>query len=342
MNILAIYDKSGPKYHRILFPVHMMNAEVKVVYDCPEGIFEGIDIVFFNRMIASIDLPTLLHYREKYGFKLICDMDDHYLLDPGHILYQSYQAFSVSKVMEGWIKAADAVTVTHERLYYELLQLNKNIHILPNAIPKADQFLVKKVPDEKTRLFWAGGVTHARDLKMLHHPLSRLDKRGVKLVIGGYMENNLEWTKMVNSFTNVGKWDHVVLPAMGVDEYYKMYSLCDVSVIPLVDTHFNRNKSNLKILESANIEAPVVVSRVDPYLGFPESMVNYVDAHRPWYAQLTKLIKDPILRREQGIELRNYCDIHYNFDKINKHRTEVFHHVAAKQVETRELSEHIH
>lgn len=340
MKILAIYDKSGPKYHRILLPVHGMNAEVKVTYHCPEDVFEGVDVVFFNRMIGTISLDQVLKYREKYGFKMVCDMDDHYILDPGHILYDSYQAHDVSRTIAEWIRFSDAVTVTHERLYCELLPLNKRIHILPNAIPKTDQFLVKKVPDEKIRLFWAGGVTHARDLKLLHNPLSRLDKRNVKLVIGGFMKGNMEWTKMVNSFTNVGKWDHIALPSMGVHEYYKMYALCDVSVIPLVDTNFNRNKSNLKILEAANVEAPVVVSHVDPYLGFPKSIVNYVGKYS-WYEQLTRIIKDPG-RREQGIELRNYCDTYYNFDHINKQRAEVFHHVTGKSAEARKLSEHIH
>jgi len=314
-------------------------AEIKVVtylpsYD-PENIFDGIDIVFFNRMIAGVNRERLLMWREKYGFKLVCDLDDHWVLDRGHLLYEGYKQHMITTIIEWYIKHSDLILVTHERLHRDVIEINKNCHILPNAIPKFDQFLVKKIHDDCVRLFWAGGVTHRKDLELLRRPLKLIKRDGVKLIMGGY-EDNPEWKEMAKIFTTDSTYNTQVIRSQPPTTYYTVYSLCDISLIPLVQSKFNTHKSNLKILEAANIEAPVVVSRVHPYLGFPEDIVNYVSLNNTWFSQINKLIKDPILRKEQGVELRNYCDVHFNFNKINQMRYELLQHETGQRSEVRE------
>jgi len=331
MKILALYDHSGPKLHRILLPVDQLqkkhNVEVKVTYSPNEEDLEGVDILFFNRVIPGVNGEDLLRWREKYGFKMVCDLDDAWILDKNHILYDGYKHHQISEVIEWFIRASDLITVTHDRLLNEVLPLNKNVQIFPNAIPKIDQFLVKKIPDELTRLFWAGGITHRRDLELLREPLKKIKRDKCKLIMGGYVKGEPEWREMAKIFTTNSSYNTQVIESLPVNNYYHTYSLCDVSLVPLVDVSFNRYKSNLKILEAANIEAPVIVSRVHPYLDFPDHLVNYVDLNHTWYTQINKLLRDPILRKEQGIELRNYCDVHYNFSVINAERNQVFNYL---------------
>lgn len=328
MNILGIYDGSGPKAHRVLYPCYglqqQFGAEIKLTYQIKEELFKDIDILLFNRLIAGISLETLLSYREKYGFKMVCDLDDHWLLGKDHVLHSRYEAYDISNKIAAYIKASDIVTVTHERLYKEVIELNKNCFILPNCIPKVDQFLTKKVPSELTRLFWAGGITHRKDLELLKRPLQLIKRDRCKLVIAGFVRGDPEWKEMAKIYTTDSSYNTVVFESMPVSEYYKSYAHCDISLIPLIDNEFNSHKSNLKILEAANIESPVIVSRVHPYLGFPNHLVNYVDSYTPWYYQINRLLKDSMLRREQGIELRNYCDVHYSFDKITLERKQIF------------------
>lgn len=333
MKILAIYDKSGPKYHRILMPVHMLQEtygfEVKVAHVPTEEEFAWSDIVFFNRLIAGVNIKKIIDYREKYGFVLINDLDDHWVLDRSHLLYKSYKEGNVSRQIEAFVKAADVVTVTHERLHYEVTAINDNCHILPNAIAKTDQFLQKKIPDEKTRLFWAGGITHKNDLELLRRPLQLIKRESCKFIIAGYKKREPEWKEMAKIFTTNSSYNTHVIESLDVHEYYKAYALCDISLVPLQVTSFNIHKSNLKILEAANIGAPVIVSKVHPYLGFPEDIVNYVDVHNTWYSQINKLLKDPVLREEQGALLQEYCDEHYNFEKINLERKQIFEYVKS-------------
>lgn len=332
MKILAQYDHSGPKFHRVLMPLHMMpGIDFAITGKLTDDQLKGVDILFVNRMCTGVSLNNLLNAKKAYGFKLIVDMDDHWILDPSHLLYHQYQQMNTSDIIAAYIKEADAVIVTNERLYTEVFRLNNNVHILPNAIPKYDQFLFKKQPDKKTRLFWAGGVTHAKDLELLRNPVRRISQDSrVKFVLGGYSAKQPEFLKMASAFTNGGKACHELLEALPVNQYYAAYSKCDISLIPLVDNTFNQYKSNLKILEAANIEAPVVVSYCHPYIGFPEKYVNYVINQKYWYKCVMWLLDNPEAAREQGHYLSTYCDQLYNFNDINKHRLEIFKHVHAR------------
>lgn len=329
MKILALYDQSGPGYHRVLLPVHLLNLrfghEVVVKYKFTEDDVKDIDIIFFNRLAKTVDLPTLINWREKYGFKMICDMDDHWLLGSDHILYNNYKRYGLSEIIADHVKAADYVTVTHDRLASEVIHhFQKSVCVLPNAIPRIDQFDIEKYPFDEVRLFWAGGVTHRKDLELLKRPLELIKS---KFIIAGYVKGDQEWEGIARMFKNTTT---TAIESMGVHEYYKVYSQCDIALIPLRETVFNTHKSNLKILEAANIGSPVVVSRVHPYLDFPEDVVNYVDMHDPWYKQINKLLKDPLLRAEQGQALKEYCDQYFNFESINETRKQLFEHVISK------------
>ena len=100
--------------------------------------------------------------------------------------------------------------------------------------------------------------------------------------------------------------------------------------------HFNKYKSNLKILEAANIGCPVVVSRVHPYLDFPEDLVNYVDSQRDWYGHVKMLLDNPEFAEEQGKKLKDYCQRVYNFEAINQKRKDLIYDVAGGKGKTTE------
>lgn len=339
MKILCIYDGSGPKYHRILLPAYGLQeggAECIVKNDLKEEDVKDIDVLFFNRMIAGWSVQAVLKLRDKYGFKMVCDLDDHWILNKEHILHDSYKAHGISMMIHGYILHSDLVTVTHERLQDEVEEVNPNCHILPNAIPKVAQFDIQKIDDDCIRLFWAGGVTHQKDIDLLRTTMPKIKRDKVKFVMAGYVPGHKEWTKMAKAFTTDSSFNTMVFQSVKVHEYYQAYRHCDIALIPLVDNVFNRHKSNLKILEAANIGAPVVVSRVHPYLDFPDVLVNYVDAENPWFKQITRLINDPELRYEQGAGLQAYCDRFYNFDKISNQRLKLFHDTT-EQRETRKV-----
>jgi len=258
----------------------------------------------------------------------VIDFDDHWRLDKSHLLYSMYKATKASEIMEEYLRVSDAVFVTHERLYSEVIPFNKNCFILPNAIPQSGQFLFKKQEDKDVRFFWAGGITHKNDIALLKNFVRVISKPNVKFVLGGYEEKNPEWKAMASDFTYGGRLKHELLKSLPVTEYYANYSKCDIGLIPLVENSFNIYKSNLKVLEAANIGSPVIVSRVHPYLDFPEGAVNYVDNQNTWYLQGKKLLSSKSWREEQGLRLKDFCFENYNFEKINKERKQILEYVC--------------
>lgn len=334
MKVLALYDKSGPKYHRILLPAFHMGCELVINYKIVEEQIKDCDILFFNRGIRETTIQNVLDLREKYGFKIIVDFDDHWRLDYTHILYHHYELNRMSEVMETYIKEADCVLVTHSRLAEAVKPLNNNVEILPNAIPHWDQFAIEKTESDLTRLFWAGSVTHKNDIDLLKNPVKRFKGLPVKMVMGGYTDNFV-YKIMASAFTNGGLMPHELLYATEVDKYYKMYENCDISLVPLVDNSFNRYKSNLKILEAANIGSPVIVSKVHPYLDLP--FVNYVEKQSDWYSHVRMLLRDKEGAAYQAAKLKEYCDKVFNFWAINEKRKQIFEYVTGKQTTVREV-----
>jgi hypothetical protein len=300
---------------------------------------DGVDILFFNRIITKTTIQNVLEMREKYGFKLIADFDDHWELGKDHILYDEYQYFRATEFMIEYIRVSDAVFVTHDRLAKEAQQYNKNVHILPNAIPMWGQFLVKKTESEFTRLFWAGGVTHRQDIELLRNPVKRFGEfKNIQMVMGGYSENP-EYKAMASAFTNGGKLNNMLIESLPIDDYYYCYSECDIALIPLRETRFNSFKSNLKILEAANIGAKVIVSNVHPYKDFP--FVDYVNNQSDWLKLVKSNLSDKGYMEYKGECLKMYCFKHFNFDKINKERKQIFEYVTGKQSKAGEIPERL-
>lgn len=314
----------------------MPGVELKLSNRITEELVKDIDILFCNRFINGLPLHEVLALREKYGFKIIIDNDDYWELDPHHVLYHVYEN-GIKEAIKEFIVHADYTFVTHERLYEKSIKLNPNCSILPNAIGRYEQFDVSKYPSDYIRLFYAGSNTHVKDIELLKNPIKRFHWNNIEMVLCGHNEKNPELMRMATDFTNGGKLRNNLVRFLPVEEYYHFYSLCDIALIPLVDSKFNQYKSNLKILEAANVSSPVIVSKVHPYLGFPEDIVNYVSSQGDWYRQVKKLIENPNMVKEQGLALRDYCKANFNFEKINKERKQLFEYVAGKQSQVREV-----
>jgi len=334
MNILALTHKhSGCGYHRVIVPISLMEKNyAKITDQVTETTFEEnkYDIVFVNRMWGQADLIEL---RKQHGFKLVLDMDDYWVLDHFHLNYEDYRQYNFADKIIKHMREADLVTCTHSMLAERIAEYNPNVVICPNAIPYGHyQFNDYRSPEERVRLFWAGGITHQEDLKILNRPLRVIQqsylKDKVKMVFGGFHDSNeVErkiWHTMADSFTAGGLLQHEGLRGMNVFEYYSMFAQADIMLIPLRKTHFNQYKSNLKILEAAGKGIPVIVSNVHPYTGFPEDLVNYAHNEQMWLHWMQKLADNADLRTEQGALLAEYCKKNYNFDEINQRRAEAF------------------
>lgn len=329
MNILTLTQKfSGCGYHRLVMPVKYMAKNYGRITDSmteEQWTEKKYDIVFINR---SWDVEDIIERRKQLGFKLVVDVDDYWLLDHYHYLYDGYNESNYHARILMHIREADLVTCTHERLADKIYAHNKNVHICPNSIPYGvEQFNGERIATDEVKLFWAGGISHEQDLKILQAPIKKISGN-FKMIMGGFADSNetekYYWHRMANYFTADQKHPHMIIRGMEVSSYYEMFKHADVMLVPLVKTHFNSYKSNIKILEAAGKALPVVVSAVHPYLGFPDDVLFYVKRREDWNKWIDKLINDKDLRDEIGVNLHLYCRKHFNFNEINENRRAAF------------------
>lgn len=324
MSILGLVSKdSGPGFHRVLMPLLLMpgvNARITNFADEAE-LEKGYHTVYYNRYVDD----SVLELCTKKGLKIAVDVDDHWHLHPQHIAYGDYKRNDFAAIQKRHIQRADVVTTTHERLAAQIYPLNKNVMVLPNAIPEHHQYFpVCNQPGERVRLFWQGSITHQADLRLLAPAIKGIQNdselsRQLMMVLCGYTQHSA-WDAMVATYTNSLKLKGAIMPAASPFEYYSNYRLADICLAPLLKNNFNAFKSNLKILEAAHSALPVIASEIHPYLNMP---VLYAAKPADWLKHIRALVNEPAMRAQLGKRLHAYCAQHYNFDIINQQRKQL-------------------
>lgn len=334
MKIIGLSDGFGCAYHRISTPLELMGVDYIICSRLEEEYLEkGCDFLYFNRFPHLNTYSEIIDWRKKYGFRIVIDIDDTWNLGHSHVMKQRYDTYSIPQYIKRYLSICDAVSTTHERLAELIYPLNKNVWIIPNAIPEGyKQFKQERLRTDKIKVFWQGGIGHEKDLKILENPMKKVYsdfslREKIFMVMCGYMVvcdlDKQIWDKCVKYFTNSMKLKGTVKGGQPVDSYYDFYKYADVSLIPLIKSEFNTYKSNLKILEAANMGIPCIVSKVDPYLGF-DGLVRYVENQQDWYKHLKELSRNPEQLEIEGKMLKEYCDKNYNYEEINKERKKMF------------------
>lgn len=329
LNVIGMTDQnSGCGYHRVLLPLgFMQDIKGYVTNVITPDKTDGWDVLLYNRL-SPYD-KDWAEAKNILGCKVVIDLDDYWKLPPNHINFGHYEVFG-SRI-ENNIRNADMVTVTNEALADKVRPFNDNVQVFPNALPFGrNQFIEDKRPSDLVRIFWCGGVTHEKDLKMLRGPISKLkmhvDK--IQMVLGGYTDTDEYsksiWDKMFSYFTCGGKLPYKKIHSTRPVNYMQMYEHADIMVIPLEDSEWHSCKSNLKILEAATKRIPCIVSNVAPYNNDKDCPVLWVNSQKDWFNHLNYLILNPDARIELGNKLYEWAQKKYNLEKVNEGRRSAF------------------
>ncbi len=346
---LASSQQSGVAYHRIVIPLAYMNGiKGQVVNWITEEYSPGpFDIVMYNRLC-----PYDKHWPETLDVlgnpKLVFDIDDYWRLPVNHLNYNHYQQHG--EQIEENIRRADLVTVTNEVLASKVRPFNKNVVVIPNALPFGlTQFTEERNPSDKVRIFWAGGITHQHDIAILSGPVKKLSIHAdkIKMILGGWtdavatiekykkdeatfdemsgaLHTEQIWVKMFNSFTAGGKLPWARIHSLKPTEYMQMYEHADIMLIPLENSVWHSCKSNLKILEAASKKIPCIVSNVAPYNLDSDCPVRWVNTQKDWFYHLNELILNSKARVEEGQKLYEWAKEKYSLERINEQRFAAF------------------
>ena len=330
--ILALISLSGSKYHRVTIPLELLPKDKYEVTYLNEKFFlehvvKDYDYIYIH-WIQMTNPVYLSIWKEKYGFKIIQDIDDYWQLPIGHHLKEKLEK-SKPQLFNQLI-LADLVLCSTPFLLEKCLQYNVNCKLRENYIPigyhqfQLELKLVKN--EEKIKVGICGSVSHLNDWLSIKNPLKRIlnDKfiaDNYEFVIAGYADDNQSskemWDKVVNLFTSK-LIKPTIIKHLPVNEYINLYNHLDVLLAPLEDNEFNRGKSGLKLQESC-IKSTVVISN-DIYR--QKGFVDYLSiSEYSYYEWLRKLTDRDLLNnykiefQKNLLEISNQYQTKYNLEQ---------------------------
>jgi 2-polyprenyl-3-methyl-5-hydroxy-6-metoxy-1,4-benzoquinol methylase len=281
---LGLKKKAGVTEARVDHPMKVLQSlsDAKTLWNdgvlsLPNDTLPGVFILHRQVMVE----PKIIAEMErlvKTGWALIADIDD----DPHHwpqYVASDFYAF----------RGVHAVTVSTEHLAGIIRTFNPNVQVFENAVLSIPHRDASK--SQKLRIFFGALNRKADWLPIIE---------GIKQAA---LENKdtIEFVVVHDKEFHDALPDTVAktfLPTLGIDKYTEVLATCDIALLPLNDTPFNRCKSDIKLIECASAQVAVICSDT-VYATKPEhqEFVVFANTQEEWKEAISKLVKDSALRQ---------------------------------------------
>lgn len=313
----------GVDYHRLIRPLGALNGngfEVVRYNAIPYDNVKDVDVsvVVFNRHLWGNEQSQVIAALKDKGIRVICDVDDYWVLNADHILYREHKKIA-PEIIEA-VKSADEVWCTHELLAERCRQLNSHVTIVPNGIAFEDeQWAYVPPPDTpETIIGYVGGNTHLPDIALTSDAWRKYPK--LKPLLCGITKENADIFGAMGAIMSNRYSRHIdLMEGVGPHEYGTFYNNCHVAIAPLVDNAFNRCKSSLKILEAGAKGRMILAQGIHPYTSIRHEGVMHVTNWAEAFRQLSLMSRSEVV--ERGLSLREYIKEHFDLHRINEIRS---------------------
>lgn len=234
---------------------------------------KGADAVHSTIINNQEMLLKVMNLRKLYGFKLFIDIDDNlYSVSKDNPASETVERLKHN--FETCLKLCDGVTVSVPNLKNVYKELNDNIYVNYNFVDKR-MFDFKRKKHKGIRIGWRGAYGHKEDLEMIRPVIEEIKKNyNVTFVTLGW---NPGWSDEHHEWVNSFEFPNA-LASLNLD----------LAVIPLIDSAYNRCKSNLAFLEYSALGIPTVTSPVENQIGCGINCKSNYE----WYNAIEKLIKE--------------------------------------------------
>jgi len=357
-------DQFGVGHYRSIWPAqeiqknHSDEFEVDIRLQQPitEADIGKFDIVHFHRRVNSPEeTVSWINKLRDGGAIVISDIDDFWMPFHGHPARTLILKNKVHIQIQDAIRASDWITTTTE-IYAKHIRekLNKNVHIIPNAIDTdMKMWQPNDKGSDKIRIGWIGGSSHERDLDKLEGTFNKLfsdpevcDK--IQIVMCGYDTrgtvtevgpNGKETTRKIrpdesiwnkfelifNNNDNAKNDQYVRRNTLPITQYGKHYNFVDICLAPLDEHTFNECKSELKIIETGMMCKALIAT--DRYVysdllthGENALLVDPRKNHKLWYKYIKQLVLDEDLRNKLQNNLYNLVYPVYTLEYVTNQR----------------------
>jgi hypothetical protein len=270
------------------------------------------DVLILQRLMHT-GLANHIALSQAYGQIIINDVDDWYWgLDPRNNAWHHSHPKTNSKEnvnhYRSIISRSAYVTVSTPYLLGRLSPVIKGESLLFRNTIDISKFSVKEHTEEDCPVVgWAGSTAHrSGDLETVSGILKPLHSNGdIRLMHVGHHEGAPTFASRVG----VPEEAVSVKPLVTSDLYPQSLTM-DIGIVPLRVAPFNQSKSYIKGLEYSAAGLPFIAQSIDSYDELYKEGIGRI-AKRPhhWISHLKKL-KDPLLRKEEGLNNRELVTAH--------------------------------
>lgn len=279
-----------------------LGHEVVLTRDPDPALLERCDVLVLLHL-ARPGIDRLVGQLDARGTLTVFDIDDDYWnLHPENQANRYWDAERL-RIMEQVARACRVVTVSTPELADVMKPMNPNVRVLRNMLPDAHWPTTRRPVSETGPLVlgWAGSSSHLPDVRMVAPVLLQLLDEYPDLTVR-LVGANPDWVTS-HPRLEIGEW-------VQIEEYPAQLAGFDIAIAPLLDTRFNRCKSDLKYVECAMAGLPVVASQVDSYTAAIVQGENGFLARntKDWLKHLRRLIEDSSLRDRIGEAARPFAE----------------------------------
>lgn len=251
---------------------------------------DSSDVIVFQRKHGKTELQAIT-YANEHGKTTVYEVDDDiFNVHPSSPAFEFWIKPEHKQGAIECIRACDRATTTTKLLADTLRPMNRQVFVCPNMLPDEYWPFPDPKPQSADRVVigWAGSYTHEADLKAIVPVIVQiLDSHPrTEFVFAGDLAP-------FEAHERARKMEPVRL-----EQYPWLIRTFDIGLAPLLDSVFNKSKSDLKFLEYAMIGIPSIVSKVGPYIDSVDNRRTGFLAQnsKDWLRYLTALVEDPDLR----------------------------------------------
>lgn len=333
----AVLGKKGERlfgavgWYRIVNPLTKLGANIEMSPSLKSNaedamLWKSKGDIWFTKMMDNENVDHLIRtHADVTGAKLVLDLDDDpNNVDPGHPEIDDLK--SRYHMWKRMIECADHVVVSTEQIKQSIKEQNPFVTVIPNAIdPEIWKVKKKKRRDGKIRIGWMASGSHFVDSPIIETIIQELcdENPNVEFHIAGMVNDEM---KGKGWFHHKGTDGYKPFP-----QFYADLDI-DIAIAPLLDNAFNRAKSNIKFLEAAMLEIPMVASDVAPYQCIQHGKTGYLASTPGQFKKyLTWLIGDKAKRKQMGKDAKAYVMENWTIDRFLPQYEELFDKLMDKK-----------
>lgn len=305
-------------------------------------VVDWADIIIITRVF---DWRQIIKIAQDTDTPVIYETDDYPIPDKKHFLRSVATKKKFRQNMYYALKKADGMICSTTQLKETFQKKIAPIEVVPNMLDynQSQWQKRKKYHWRKTIIGYIGSPTHYYDLQLTQSAILQLMEEYFQVHLWyGAIPEKIRDVQMKNgvtikTITRKDKKNALALKYKAlfdqypkrvkclsykpIEEYGKTYTHFDIGIAPLESNFFNMHKSNLKLLEYAAYDIPVVASDIQPFretIRHGETGFLARDTE-DWHQYLKRLIEDKDLRQTMGKrfgeEIREEYDINEHWDR---------------------------